>query len=307
MLRFKYRRAGLSLMEALVALFIMAIGMISLLTLFPLGAIQMGRALRDDRCSQCAWQADGNVRTWWQLEVVDKQGFETGPYFVPLDNGATTGPSKVVAIDPIGVVSNPAATTLVGGTIQRKNTASFTPSIKTASRACLLIDDIFFNDTGTPDPTGGAAITRQRRYSWMALIQRPVNSQKYVANLKILVFDSRPIGSITATTGEQLIGVVAGGAPTQTQVTLNSDPSSNNFILTKGGWLCDIGNGDRMDFYRIQSITPSGATAVIELDQPIKQYGAATAVTQFLAFRGLAEVFDRPILAPGGIQTPPTP
>jgi Tfp pilus assembly protein PilV len=42
------RRAGLSRVEVLVAMFIMALGMIALLTLFPLGALQMGQALKDD-------------------------------------------------------------------------------------------------------------------------------------------------------------------------------------------------------------------------------------------------------------------
>jgi Tfp pilus assembly protein PilV len=296
MLRFTHKRDGLSLMEALVALFIMAIGMISLLTLFPLGAIQMGRALRDDRCAQCAWQADGTVRTWWQVEVVDKPAGSEAQYFKSMENNATTGVSKVVAIDPIGRVSS--TVTTVGGTVIPRENTSFTTTIKTASRACLLVDDVFFNEQGSPDASGGSAVTRQRRYSWMAMIQRPDNMNKHAANLKILVFDGRPLGSTAATTGEQRI--TGTGTKDQTQVTLNSDPAGPNFVLGKGGWLCDPGtNGDRMDFYRIQSITPNGAQAIIELDTPLKN-----PVTQMLAFRGLAEVFDRPMLAPTGYLDP---
>ena len=51
-------RRGVTLTEVLVAMFVMAIGMISLLTLFPLGAMQVGQALRDDRATQLARQAD---------------------------------------------------------------------------------------------------------------------------------------------------------------------------------------------------------------------------------------------------------
>jgi hypothetical protein len=66
------RRAGLSLVEVLVALFIMALGMIALLTLFPLGALQMGQALKDDRCSQAVNAADNYMRTYWKQYVLEQ-------------------------------------------------------------------------------------------------------------------------------------------------------------------------------------------------------------------------------------------
>jgi hypothetical protein len=66
------RRTGLSLVEVLVALFIMALGMIALLTLFPLGALQMGQALKDDRCSQAVNAADNYMRTYWKQYVLEQ-------------------------------------------------------------------------------------------------------------------------------------------------------------------------------------------------------------------------------------------
>src|SRR3954468_414636 len=51
-------RPGITLLEVLVAIFIMAIGMLALLTLFPLGALNMARALRDDRAAQAAANAE---------------------------------------------------------------------------------------------------------------------------------------------------------------------------------------------------------------------------------------------------------
>ena len=68
------RRPGLSLTEVLVALFVMAIGLIGILTLFPVGAVSMGQALRDDRCSETALQADGFLRAYWQQHVVENPG-----------------------------------------------------------------------------------------------------------------------------------------------------------------------------------------------------------------------------------------
>lgn len=65
------RRPGMSLTEVLVALFILTIGVIGILTMFPLGAAQMARAVRDDRSAQAAQQADGFMRWYWQTYVVD--------------------------------------------------------------------------------------------------------------------------------------------------------------------------------------------------------------------------------------------
>jgi hypothetical protein len=304
MLRFKHQRAGLSLMEALVALFIMAIGMISLLTLFPLGAIQMGRALRDDRCAQCAWQADGVVRTWWQVEVVDKPGTETGPYFALLDGAVAqtaTTPGMVVAIDPIGMLSGRAGTNLAGSGIVRRN-SSLVSTLKDSIRWCSLTDDVFFNEVGTPDTVSGSVagrVVRQGRYNWMALIQRPVNANRSTANLKILVFDGRAVGTAPAN-GEKLMNTttttptINTGATGSTQVTINMGLTNPAFpAIGKGGWILDPGTGNRMDFYRVQSLTDNGASTTLELDTPLKN-----TVTRVVVLRGLAEVFDRPTLAP---------
>lgn len=52
------RRSGLTLVEVLVAIFVMGIGMIALLTLFPIGVLQMAQAIRQDRCLRAAHAAD---------------------------------------------------------------------------------------------------------------------------------------------------------------------------------------------------------------------------------------------------------
>ncbi|MGL4422492.1 MAG: type IV pilus modification PilV family protein, partial [Gemmataceae bacterium] len=69
-------RRGLTLTEALIAMFIAALGLIALMTLFPLGALQMGQALKDERCAQTALQADGLMRWYWKQEVVEKKDRE---------------------------------------------------------------------------------------------------------------------------------------------------------------------------------------------------------------------------------------
>lgn len=52
------RRQGASLVEVLVAIFVMGIGMIALLTLFPLGALRMAQAIQDDTCARAVANAN---------------------------------------------------------------------------------------------------------------------------------------------------------------------------------------------------------------------------------------------------------
>src|SRR3954451_11505578 len=64
-------RRGVTLTEVLVALFVMALGMLALLTLFPLGAMQVGEALRHDRCAQTSMQADAYLRQYWRANYLE--------------------------------------------------------------------------------------------------------------------------------------------------------------------------------------------------------------------------------------------
>jgi len=50
-------RSGVTLVEVLVAILITGVGLLALLTLFPLGALSMARAVRDDRAAAVAASA----------------------------------------------------------------------------------------------------------------------------------------------------------------------------------------------------------------------------------------------------------
>jgi len=119
MLRHSHQRAGFSLTEVMVATFVMAMGIICLLTLFPVGAVQMGRALRDDRAQTMCALADGP--TTFGLPVnedyflgldragfnpiehfgIGQPGYEGFRYVSPL----SARPSFPVLYDPIGMGS----------------------------------------------------------------------------------------------------------------------------------------------------------------------------------------------------------
>src|SRR5262245_12363956 len=60
------KRPGTTLIEVLTAIFILALGLVSLLTLFPLGAAQMARAVQRERAAQLAANAACSFRSMWK-------------------------------------------------------------------------------------------------------------------------------------------------------------------------------------------------------------------------------------------------
>src|SRR5438045_3145141 len=84
------RRRGLSLTEVLVAL----------LTMFPLGALQMGQALKDDRTTQAAVNAKRYMQWYWKHYVVTPpSGSTPDPFAKAMDNPTndpTTGNPTVL-------------------------------------------------------------------------------------------------------------------------------------------------------------------------------------------------------------------
>lgn len=115
-------RPGATLTEVLVAIFVMGIGLLSLLVLFPLGALQMAQAIHDDRCTHAGITARalGNMVVPYSGNsgfTLKDDPFTVYPYYfyqLPGVPGYTTsynlpltlpddGPSYPVYIDPIGV------------------------------------------------------------------------------------------------------------------------------------------------------------------------------------------------------------
>jgi hypothetical protein len=105
------RRSGMSLTEVLVALFILTIGVIGILTMFPLAAAQMARAVRDDRSALAASNADGYMRWYWANYVVN-----------PTLNPGLFGTQDTFLINGTGLFDNPYQTFALGATgLQSQN------------------------------------------------------------------------------------------------------------------------------------------------------------------------------------------
>jgi hypothetical protein len=109
------RRDGVSLMEVLAAIFISGIGLLSLLTLFPLGALKMAEAIKDERTAYAGENAlalanapysnlrglrgDPNVLNC----MLGNEGYPTQGF--PAITSGYPGPGYCVLVDPIGYSS----------------------------------------------------------------------------------------------------------------------------------------------------------------------------------------------------------
>lgn len=63
------RRSGLSLAEVLIAIFVMGIGLLGILSLFPLAALNMAQAIKDENSAQLNQSATAMARVWWKEET----------------------------------------------------------------------------------------------------------------------------------------------------------------------------------------------------------------------------------------------
>jgi len=141
-------RSGTTLIEVLVAIFVMGIGLIALLVLFPLGALRMAQAIQDEYCARAAANADA---------VATLQRIRTDP-LVRLD--AALGYD--VFLDPDG----------------RSERVLFPPTLMARATPCLSIPSACApwvsyrprtGSTGSPNQTYGGKGRPALRVTWSLL------------------------------------------------------------------------------------------------------------------------------------------
>jgi hypothetical protein len=184
------RRPAITLIEALMAIFVMAIGLLALLTLFPLGAMQMGQALQNQRATETANNAValfkglqlGNDTTVLQPGIYNGIPFPgTVPAaFQNYNMGAlptiSSGSSYPLYVDPYYVANDVGAFPIqqvvgyangvagAGGIVSIRRRTVQNPVINnpagpqlSAARWCTLQDDVSFADNGLPADLGNPA------------------------------------------------------------------------------------------------------------------------------------------------------
>ena len=333
------RRPGMTLVEIQVAIFVVAIGLLGVIAMFPYGAKQMSDALTADRTTTHAAAMDGLVRSEWRTKVVEQNGGNE-PYWIALDepnreltpgdgipkSGVTfpapapTEPSYPVFLDPMGVlrgnktsqhwVGEPGSLTNVPRRTMNLVANSSNPT-QTALRMWSQADGFGFDEDGRPTvdydvngkPTTSAAM-RELRYNALAVIQRPVNRDRYRATLKIVVFGGRrhlfyPPGV------ESTFGVNFTPGSTKLQLPTSAD-------IKKGSWIMDATVGvdttpgaynlRHANFYRVVSATENTAGVYdIELNTPVTRVDGGTGAYAgtVVVPAGVLDVFERPALSGG--------
>jgi hypothetical protein len=225
-------RNAVTLIEVLVSIFITAIGLLALLALFPVGALSMAQAIKDNRAAQASYNAV-SISTIKKLgndpSLLTAFGSPSGlagvwPAGLPsLDaineyaqqnagNSPYSGPSYPVFIDAYGGVLGTAPTWLGGTAAQPACIPRVTPSyispnfppgssaLKETLKCFTLGDDITFDVNGSP-LLNGATVLREERYSWAYLVRllnyntftfSSVIQEAGVAKTSIVIYSGRP-------------------------------------------------------------------------------------------------------------------
>jgi Tfp pilus assembly protein PilV len=277
--RFLPARAGITLIEVLAAIFIMGVGLLALFTLFPLGALSMARAVRDDRAATIAGNA-ASMATAMDLrnDPAVLTAFNTVP--APFPAPDPLGPGYPVLVDPTyAALGAPPLGFLVGVTpgIQRCG-ASYAVTPTNIARWFTFQEEMTFEKTGQPKG-GGTSVERPGTYTWSYLLRRPKSSRPDLIEMSVLVYASR---AVETADGEAVFTGVAGAKGTNSLSF--SYPAGAKPNMRRGAWIMDVSFVQRTDAvtgkttgtvngfaYRVENVTDTGATNLtLEVDPALK-------------------------------------
>jgi prepilin-type N-terminal cleavage/methylation domain-containing protein len=270
----KSGRPGVTLIEVLVAIFVAAVGTLSLLVLFPLAALNMRQALVDDRCAQAGINAAAFIDSLgYRTDGITSTGTITSPSIaaqlvtsgnpvyvdaigaqVICGGGALTSPNLYVG--GLGATSSGYAPPAAAG-INRLQPSFITSSLM-AYKFFRLQDDLNYSPVGVADTTGGF-INRVGRYTWAYMVRPPASIYcPGIADMSVVVYNGRntstpggetcylpatnPAGGTTYPVGSTSIVLQYGGTPLPIATSLYY--STNPPQLRRGNWILDASKFD---------------------------------------------------------------
>jgi Prokaryotic N-terminal methylation motif len=279
------RRQGITLVEVLIAIFVMGIGLLALFTLFPVGAYNCAKAIKDDRTARIAGNANAIALTFnirQDSAVIGKFGPLTG-----------TGPTFPVYVDPC--YFNLGSTSLAGIPRVATNSPSLDPN-----QWFTYLDDIEFQTNGLAvssllgNPVGSGTVNNAGSYTWSFLIQRLVANDPSTAQLTVVVYKGR---TTQLAAGETQYPVLRGGTYGSTSLAISNSPSP---AIRVGSWILDSTIDPNTGiphayFYRVVNITVDAQTnqAVLELQSPLKADCSTSSNGVIVNMENVAEVFNK--------------
>jgi len=277
-------RAGLTLVEVLVAIFVMGIGLLAIMTLFPLGIMNYSQAMQDDRAAIAAANA---------AAIANAMDLRHNPTFLV---GATPtaiitvyGAKTAVYVDPwYNAIGH---TTVTDGTNTIPRVGVNTTIWPSPYQQWFgLNDDFEFLTNGVPDgATGTAGIVKPAGYyTWCYMLRRPFDqgattqaqNDPYFSDMSIVIYKGR---STQVFSGEDPLRVTAGAVNTTT-LTLAAGQAAP--AIRKTGWILDVNTAQ---FYRVISVVlATNGVYHLETQIPLK-----AAVTHILVMENVVEVIEK--------------
>ena len=325
------KRRAVTLVEVLIAMFIMAIGLMGILALFAMGTLQTAQAVKDERTAQTANFMEVHAKFLWREAWTDAQGLKdessvltANPELFALDDPDPTRNNAVsivveindansiynkrrlqgtasspVYIDPIGYAFQPASSrNWVGGVpILPRRSMSIITNLPVAGGAQNAARIRLFTllDDLTFGTNGLPANTVERagNYNAAYLIQRIKNNARTEINLQIIVYFKRPpTDTFVAETPITNVTIPPNVVGTR---ELPVNPAG---VPTpkKGTWMLVTGTATATsdafaDFYRVVAVAPG----TIEFAQPIRAHAIPGAAYSgvLIQMENVAEVFDK--------------
>jgi prepilin-type N-terminal cleavage/methylation domain-containing protein len=302
-------RPGVTLLEVLIAIFIMGIGLLALLALFPLGAATMTQAMRDARLAEAGHNGKGvcfsqNIMHDGNVNPLYLSGAPGSPPLLPDWNG----PSYPVYVDPIGVWYITGMSNQIAPNFPRIASSQTTNSAS-ALRWCSLHDDYTFDNSGSAiNAATGGVVERESRYTWAYLMKLPNVQTPSVVDINLVVYQGR---NLQVPGGETPYQVVSVPNPKTIVVAYNNGNKPN---IKRGGWILDVTSYNPNDpalrplalkygpvagtFYRVVDITDvnvGGVGPALEVElqssQNISQ-NVVVPIKNILVLDNVAEVFS---------------
>ena len=221
------RRPAITLIEVLVAIFIMAIGLLALLTLFPLGALRMATALQDGATPRPQTPEPTSATRSISVTIhsathplpfrdaaAEPILYHPAPPRQPSRRGhsclrGSVGRGRqctqrncqcswrthVLCRAARAGHSGNLSGNLAGQPFGRENAGAVQQGLPVAARYFSLPDDMTFFTNGLPDtgtPPGSSSIQRAGRYTWAYLLKRPQPTNNSFVDLTVVVYAGRP-------------------------------------------------------------------------------------------------------------------
>ncbi|MDA7979349.1 MAG: hypothetical protein MPJ50_11355 [Pirellulales bacterium] len=243
------RRAGITLTEVLISIFVLGAGLLGLASLVPLGQFHATQANHQDRAAACArWafrQLEGqsqsaqngtlnylSARAWVMRNGAPIYGFAPDtramiidPRFIAAENDKTTPAAFPSAPDTFPYAASAPNWTLLRATFAEPSGPAFGGALRSvlANDLCIWRDDILFtaaNDNDRPgfvlSGTSNSNIASNGDYSWLAMI-RPSEQETLLARRTSPIL-TQMIVSVVVLHDRAAVIDIAERAPSERQV-----------------------------------------------------------------------------------------